>query len=469
MNLGNFWRKINRKGGSPQDGTSGYTNIEVKSTSNTPTGDCRCLNCHREFWYDDFVGICTSLKCSTAGYFEWQHDGLSGDSYIKQAGPRRVLLREQTKSNFPSVFEEAPIEDIAPEGTHLCPACHTPLYYYCCPICRKPMPRMRMGELKNTIAPAGIGQSGKTVYMTILIRQLMYESIIKPNIKMITQFCEKADFARWKTIDDLLNRQKRLPASTNMADVPLPYLVNTQTRHKPDNSSKNAYTLWYDFSGESFEDKDNMNPILQYFGSVGGIIFFIDPTNSKKVVDDLNLPPPENLDPGRDLGVITQISSLLKNREGNYDAIRKKWIAVIVNKIDLFRGRDYLHFNDNSDVWSKSPHRSNGAFCLDDFRNINGEVEDYVKVCHKPIYGQLELFKNHDGSNIGFFAVSALGQEPDGDSLSREIEPIRVEDPFYWMLWKMGHMPAKGAIEAPAQPVMVPTGSTGSFGMSSDF
>ncbi len=426
--------------------------VKVKPVQGTreSMGDCRCFYCHQDFWYEDFVGICTALKCSSVNYW-----GLpfgqpeSTEFYLNLTGPRRVLMRPETMQRYPLAFQPdsngqgGPIEDVSPGNTHSCPKCRHPIYFYCCPICRMTMPRMRKDELKNTIAPAGIGSSGKTVYMTVLIETLTHKGIIKPNLRIITSFCETADFHRWEELYRTIYKNNLVPTPTSQEQVPLPYLVKTGTTQRPSNERKMAFTLWYDFSGESFEKAATTNSILQYFASVGGIFFFVDPTNSAEVVYSLHLNTAAMPDHTKDMGAITQINSLITKIDGT-GAAQKKLIAVIVNKVDIFKGKDFGFFGDDSQIWQPSPHRSNGAFCLDDYHSVSQEVKEYLIQCHSNIYTSLAEMENADQSNIGYFAVSALGQDPKSGHLESPVNPIRVEDPFYWMLWKMGHMPAIG-------------------------
>jgi hypothetical protein len=42
-----------------------------------------------------------------------------------------------------------------------------------------------------------------------------------------------------------------------------------------------------------------------------------------------------------------------------------------------------------------------------------------------------------------YFGVSSLGEQPQNDHLSR-VSPLRVEDPFLWLLYKLGLINGKG-------------------------
>jgi hypothetical protein len=412
--------------------------------SDIAEGDCRCVHCHHDFWFDDFIGICTALECKMVpGY----HYNLQTGGYDDKHGPRQILLREETRSNFKEELELAPIEAMSDPAVHRCPVCRHRVYFYACPHCRHPMPRLKKNELNKTIAPAGIGASGKTVYMTALIERLLNRGIAKTNISIVSDFADHEDMRRYMENYNSLFRKKELFGSNDPAAVPPPYLLRTITEEK-DALKREAYTLWYDFAGESFTNRAATDPIIQYFLAVGGILLFVDPTNCPEVVESLGIRAnsEKGADPMLDSTVLNIIQTLLVNH-GGQEALRQKLVAVIVNKVDVFKGKGFAHFGEDSRVWQKSPHRDAGAFCYDDFKEINMEVKEYVRCNHFNIYQQLIKFLNAKKDNVGYFAVSALGQTPDNNNkLDSEagIKPFRVEDPYYWMLMKMGNMPSVG-------------------------
>ncbi|MCB9296334.1 MAG: hypothetical protein H6559_24935 [Lewinellaceae bacterium] len=310
--------------------------------------------------------------------------------------------------------------------------------------------------------------------MTVLINQLFEEAILKKPIKVISNFSEKTDFDRYRKKHAQIFRNKSVLASNLRGEIPHPYLLATMTRRKDQEKDLKAYTLWYDFAGEDYEKSDEMDAVIQYFTAIGGIFFLVDPSNSEKVVKILGIEandPDQGANEMRDEGVLTQIGSIV-GKHGTDESFHQKHIAVIVSKVDLFKDSKFEHFREDSIIWQPSPHQSAGEFSLDDFRQVNEEVEKYLMKYHKAIYGQIVRFHNGKDdimeSNVGYFAVSALGQNPVGDrkvglKLEKKVSPIRVEDPFYWMLWKMGHLPASSE-EAPSTPPPEKEEDEGSFG-----
>ena len=78
--------------------------------------------------------------------------------------------------------------------------------------------------------------------------------------------------------------------------------------------------------------------------------------------------------------------------------------------------------------------REYGKYDEENFEQINAELEEYMRRVIGPEFIQVvRSFKEHS-----IFAVSALGCNPTGSSLPRGVSPMRVEDPFLWLLSKEG-------------------------------
>ena len=415
----------------------------------TPVGfgahepQCKCIHCHKEFSFDDFIGLCTSKECYNSNVFIQDIDmGL----FNPDLGPRQILLRTSTRDRIPTINEEYPIDDITSSINPTCPVCSSRIFFYACPHCRHAMPKIGKEVFDNMIAPAGIGASGKSIYMTVLINQLMEAPILQHNIQVISSFTEIEDLRRYGEKYRSLFREKIKFSATQVMEMPTPYLLRTTTTENKRGLERhrNTYTLWYDFGGEHFEVSEAQHYALRYFAAVKGILLFVDPTNSPALVKKLELEDIDNAsraDHFNDLNVITQVQGIMEKVRGQH-AMKNNFIAVIVNKIDLFKGKDFPFFQANfSPVWEPSPHQKAGGFVLSDYKKVEEEVISYLKTYHSTLYGQLQNWSNQDKSNIGYFGVSALGNPLVEDEIFHDIHPIRVEDPFYWLLWKLGNLP----------------------------
>lgn len=82
---------------------------------------------------------------------------------------------------------------------------------------------------------------------------------------------------------------------------------------------------------------------------------------------------------------------------------------------------------------NQSPHRLIGAFDVDDFNTINDEMKAYVDKWNGGGFVQ----KANAFKESAFFGLSALGCNPDDlNGTVPIVAPMRVEDPFLWLLYK---------------------------------
>jgi len=84
------------------------------------------------------------------------------------------------------------------------------------------------------------------------------------------------------------------------------------------------------------------------------------------------------------------------------------------------------------------PHRHRGAFDTGDFLVINADIQDKLTQPNwVGVASRIYQTANAHFRTKGFFASSALGDSPIGEDIE-EIKPIRVEDPFLWLLSEIG-------------------------------
>ena len=112
-------------------------------------------------------------------------------------------------------------------------------------------------------------------------------------------------------------------------------------------------------------------------------------------------------------------------------------LAVVLTKSDvLFKNpedeeEDKVLFGQCSSLHIP---RENGKFDEENFKQIDAELSEYLHRCLGDNFIQtVGGFSDHC-----FFAVSALGCNPVGSSLPRGVSPMRVEDPFIWLLNREG-------------------------------
>ena len=112
-------------------------------------------------------------------------------------------------------------------------------------------------------------------------------------------------------------------------------------------------------------------------------------------------------------------------------------LAVCLTKCDVLlkaaenEEEDKVLFGPGSSVLIPREH---GRFDRENFEQIDVELEEYLRRTVGDNFIQMvNGFDEHC-----YFAVSALGCNPTGSTLPRGVSPMRVEDPFIWLLNREG-------------------------------
>ncbi|HCJ57275.1 MAG TPA: hypothetical protein DHV55_07860, partial [Clostridiaceae bacterium] len=109
--------------------------------------------------------------------------------------------------------------------------------------------------------------------------------------------------------------------------------------------------------------------------------------------------------------------------------------AVVLTKSDMLRIlSEDEYIKENSNIFYNVNHKS--TFNLTEFENINGEVKRFLEKVDRAFTDALEVhFKDR-----AFFAVSALGSNPVDRRVQGIVSPVRVDEPFLWLLYKLGYI-----------------------------
>jgi hypothetical protein len=93
---------------------------------------------------------------------------------------------------------------------------------------------------------------------------------------------------------------------------------------------------------------------------------------------------------------------------------------------------DYI--KSNSNVFNNYVHRN--TLNLDEFHNIDGEIRRFIEKVDRPFKDTMDVYF----ANTGYFAVSALGSNPVNQKVEGVVSPIRVDEPFIWLLHKLNYI-----------------------------
>lgn len=297
----------------------------------------------------------------------------------------------------------------------------------------------------------GTTNSGKTNFLITMLHELMHN--LKTGLSLSTLDATSQTYAEFKEFERIMYEDHSLLPATDRGIVD-PYLWRIRDRNKAKGNQIPSYSLTiYDGAGENFSNIDKAeNTILsRYLCDTNTLFILIDPlqlSSFKKQgiggesVDFSNL---EGQDASESLDKV--VSYLRTNKGLGANQLIDMNIAIIFTKIDALVDDDgVLQFGDGDLILRRSTASHFGCF---DFRRngfdmkeagvISDSIRDFIMERESRFYNILE--SNFIAKKIQYFAVSALGNPPikeNGNITIQHIDPIRVLDPFLWMMMKEG-------------------------------
>ena len=321
-----------------------------------------------------------------------------------------------------------------------CPECSAGTSVRACPYCHSAFPH-GLDNLSNiVIAIIGAKETGKSHYIAVLIQQIynLYNlfdwslmAMDDETMRLYNDRFHRPLYANRKTIH---------VTRTAKADVdvrkPLLYSLSKTSGRR----LKTVTLAFFDTAGEDMDDEVAMRAINPYIYNASGIILLLDPLQIKNLRDqvDASLHTHANAPTGVNLPGLanTSVGDII-NKTTNLITTKRRIphtrtipipLAVVFSKIDMLKPV----LGEDAPIYHPSRHR--GFFNIREFENNDAFVRNWVgEFDRRFIQGTLHY------RETAFFGVSALGGNPSvtGD-LPFEPRPIRVEDPFLWLLWKNG-------------------------------
>jgi len=306
-----------------------------------------------------------------------------------------------------------------------------------CPYCHNELPHEYGKYPVSFISVVGITGSGKTVYISQLLDNID-EYLTRANLVSVGIH----DVARKYVDEHKISKGKALPAGTTADKLTLPLPINVQNRE----TNERHTLVFFDIAGENCVNPEQMRKFGPFIVNADSIIMIIDPKQFSDVFELYNYY--EDNDVARPEQVVNAMyNAFLSISAGQTDKSPIP-LAVTISKSDMLQTyyRDkYLDTHTKRQIqygdygWYKMGKR---GFAVNDFRNVSDELKDtlYRKIQGETFINSIEACFN----TIGYFAVSALNCDPteqgeDGNKII-DISPerVRVEEPFYWMLFNLG-------------------------------
>ena len=311
-------------------------------------------------------------------------------------------------------------------GTRVCPSCHTPL------------PSGLGDAASPLIGMVGAQGTGKTVFMTVLLRQLQtgvarrYDAAVDivgdmpdGNVSAATYWA--SNFER-----PLFNERKMLgqtAANHNNRGRKPPFVVQWRQprRFLFLDRTRTMALSFYDQAGEDLTRQDSVNA-HHYLSAASGLILLLDPLQLPMVRDVVRVPQYAIRDGEPPISVLGRVTEMLRSSHGV--PVRKKIpvpVAVVFAKVDAL----FPVLGANHPI--RQVRRPGSA--------VNGSadgvvVHEYVRsMLHGWGADNVDTHLRLNYSTFQYFAVSALGAPPTQDGLAPgDIRPLRVEEPLLWLM-----------------------------------
>lgn len=322
-----------------------------------------------------------------------------------------------------------------------------------CPHCHNELPHEYGKYPVKCISVVGITSSGKTVFLVQFLKYIV-EYLTHINMVPIGLHDEIDNFIR----EHEVRADVSLPQGNTADKLTLPLPINVQ--HKI--TGKRFTFVFYDVAGENCVKPDQLDKYGNFIKNADGTIMIIDPEQFAELFDivpskkkrraeeDFEIYKPDR--------VVQAMHDAFIGASARQDEKSFVPVAIAISKSDKLKSF-YANKNLETHIFEKINYTSYPLYnnqvrglLFDDFRNLTVEIRDLLKPNGSNNAG--EIFTNaieNDFMNAGYFAFSALNVQPvemydeNGDPyymLDEVPGRIRIEEPFTWLLFKMGIIPA---------------------------
>ncbi|MDO5291379.1 MAG: hypothetical protein Q4F05_01390 [bacterium] len=332
-----------------------------------------------------------------------------------------------------------------------CPECKETTSTLVCPNCHNTLPSHGRRNKQMVLSMVGAMDAGKSSYMAVLIRELKRH--IALGIHGAASFMDESSardyeerFLRYLYPWIGTEPSMRIPKTRsclykgNIISANRPILVNLKLNKEYETifrrrmETMNYALALYDAAGEDFEEEGIMFTLSSNLIHSDGILFFIDPMKipyvrnllDKELIQGAATSKLWSSSSADD--ILLRMEKLLRSKLGIPEQEKIKVpIAVVVTKLDAI----WNLLPAASLLRKESMHLKEGGFVRQEGAEIQEEV---LALLYE--WGEIE-FLSHlyaDFTNVKLFAVSSFGNNPDQYGRLQHPKPVRVEDPFLWLL-----------------------------------
>jgi ABC-type dipeptide/oligopeptide/nickel transport system ATPase component len=325
-------------------------------------------------------------------------------------------------------------------GPPPCPNCGGPAKRRACPACHTALPIDFVDSKSPMIGLVGATGSGKTVLMTVLVKQL--REVVGRRFNADIRIATDNPDGHTGLSDYQASRET--PLYTGRA---LPPKTNKQGRwHTPPvvlrwrqesgrliggQTLQSTVLSFVDTAGEDLNDQGTTFT-LEYLSVCDALMIALDPFAIPGARAQLNLPQ-QAIQVGDDvpLDVVSNITELLRTEHGVKKRKRIKLpVAIVFTKIDAF----YPSLDRHNPIMTRP--REVPAYQEEDGRTVHEHILALMQEWNAT---DIDTHVRLNYTDYRYFGVSALGAEPDYVTNAVAVggvQPHRVEDPVLWLLAK---------------------------------
>jgi Double-GTPase 2 len=315
-------------------------------------------------------------------------------------------------------------------GTAVCPTCRADTTIRICPVCHSRLP-VHFGQVgSRMIVPVGAKEAGKTVFMTVLVHELMHRT----GQQFGAAITGADDYTRHRYVSEYerpLYRESMLLPPTTGAGAPLVFRFTT-----PENRTLLSF---FDTAGENLRSAQSIEQNARYLGAADGVLLLLDPLQMRGARElaapGTRLPTPGGPDDDP-ATVLENVTDLLMAGAGKPGNPISKPLAIVFTKMDTLM--DSLR--PTSPLLRPPPDVP--YFDESDSLDVHTEIQ---RLLARWEGSRIDQIAQLNYRHYRYFGVSALGETPTGDNrvAARGIRPYRVASPVLWLLAHFGIVDSK--------------------------
>jgi GTPase SAR1 family protein len=286
-----------------------------------------------------------------------------------------------------------------------------------CPYCHNELPPTSVKGKSIIISIIGSSKVGKSSFMASLLHEIEFNSSERFASRCIASG-DKYQEKLKENVEKLFERGEMLNSDESKTGI-----EHISLFWRFDDDLKEPFNIiFYDVNSEAMLNENYLELYAQNIKHSDGIIFLIDPTSLEEIRKKLGI---------RDY--INQRDAI-SNLYNDYIVKSQNMVtdiptAVVITKSDTLVEDDLPFINADSPMFNSYKHE--GRFNTGNFEEINEIVKSFIMETDFPLYNTMDTYF----SNMGFFAVSSLGINY---SRGRFVKPLRVDEPFLWILYRLG-------------------------------